>query len=95
MANEELKRESILGQLAPSQEQIKPILERNQDIVVTAGAGTGKTRTLVARYLALLTEGVPLRSIVAITFTKKAAREMRNRIREEVRIYLQNPGLDR
>ena len=49
MANEELKRESILGQLAPSQEQIKPILERNQDIVVTAGAGTGKTRTLVAR----------------------------------------------
>jgi len=84
----------ILKQLDPSPEQIEPILQRGQDIVVTAGAGTGKTRTLVARYLSLLAEKAPLRGIVAITFTKKAAREMRNRIREEVRIYLHNPGLD-
>ncbi|MBN1580148.1 MAG: UvrD-helicase domain-containing protein, partial [Anaerolineae bacterium] len=41
-------------------------------IVVTAGAGSGKTRTLVGRYLALLDAGVPLRSIAAITFTEKA-----------------------
>jgi len=75
----------ILRQMDPSTEQEKPILSRGQDIVVTAGAGTGKTRTLVARYLSLLVDGIPLRSIVAITFTKKAAREMRNRIREEVR----------
>ena len=84
---------SILNQLDPSPEQIKPILQRDHDIVVTAGAGTGKTRTLVARYLSLLEENVPLREIVAITFTKKAAREMRNRIREEVRIYLHHPDL--
>ena len=77
-------RRSILKQLDPSPEQIKPILQRGQDIVVTAGAGTGKTRTLVARYLSLLADKVPMREIVAITFTKKAAREMRNRIREEV-----------
>ncbi len=93
MVKDNLDKQSILKQMDPSQDQIKPILERNQDIVVTAGAGTGKTRTLVARYLSLLAEGVPLRTIVAITFTKKAAREMRNRIREEVRIYLQSPGL--
>ncbi len=85
---------SILKQLDSSPEQIKPILQRGQDIVVTAGAGTGKTRTLVARYLSLLAEKVPMREIVAITFTKKAAREMRNRIREEVRIYMHSPGLD-
>jgi len=36
---------------------------------------------------------VPLRSIVAITFTKKAAREMRNRVREEVRKYLERADL--
>ncbi|MCK5793322.1 MAG: UvrD-helicase domain-containing protein [Anaerolineales bacterium] len=84
---------SILNQLDPSPEQTKPILQRDQDIVVSAGAGTGKTRTLVARYLSLLEENVPLREIVAITFTKKAAREMRNRIREEVRIYLHRPDL--
>ncbi|HDD61021.1 MAG TPA: hypothetical protein ENF22_00650 [Chloroflexi bacterium] len=84
---------SILNQLDPSPEQTKPILQRDQDIVVTAGAGTGKTRTLVARYLSLLEENVPLQEIVAITFTKKAAREMRNRIREEVRVYLHLPDL--
>ncbi len=74
--NDDMLRRSILKQLDPSPEQIKPILQRGQDIVVTAGAGTGKTRTLVARYLSLLAEKVPMREIVAITFTKKAAREM-------------------
>lgn len=77
-----------MRQLDPSPEQVGPILSRGKDIVVAAGAGTGKTRTLVARFLSLLADGIPLRSIVAITFTKKAAREMRNRIREEVRKYL-------
>lgn len=88
-----LENHPILQQIRPSSEQIEPIISRGQDLVVTAGAGTGKTRTLVARYLSLLVEEVPLRSIVAITFTKKAAREMRNRIREEVRRYLQRGDL--
>ena len=63
------------------------------DVLVTAGAGTGKTRTLTARFLALLARRVPLRGIVAITFTRKAAREMRNRIREEIWNYLERPEL--
>ncbi len=83
----------LVAGMEPSQEQIKPILARRGDVAVTAGAGTGKTRTLVARYLSLLVEGLPLRSIVAITFTKKAAREMRNRVREATRNYLQTEGL--
>ncbi len=57
-------------------------------LVVTAGAGSGKTRTLVGRYLALLEAGAPLREIVAITFTDKAAREMRNRIRQTIADWL-------
>ncbi len=52
--------------------------------VVTAGAGSGKTLTLVGRYVRLLEQGVPLRAIAAITFTEKAAREMRTRIRQTV-----------
>ncbi len=84
----------IVAQMKPSAEQVPAILARGSDVAVTAGAGTGKTRTLVARYLALLAEGVPLRAVVAITFTRKAAREMRNRVREAVRAYLDTPGLD-
>ena len=52
--------------------------------VVTAGAGSGKTLTLVGRYVRLLEQRVPLRAIAAITFTEKAAREMRSRIRQTV-----------
>jgi ATP-dependent helicase/nuclease subunit A len=57
-------------------------LERKRDVVVTAGAGSGKTRTLVARYASLLAEGLTPRRVVAITFTEKAAREMRSRVRD-------------
>ena len=79
--------------MQPSPEQEPAVRERGRDVVVTAGAGTGKTRTLVARYLSLVAEGLPLRSIVAITFTRKAAREMRNRVRDEIRVYLERPDL--
>ena len=98
----------IVAQLKPSPEQEPAITARGCDIVVTAGAGAGKTRTLVARYLDLLAEGPGvspchpeathegshLRSIVAITFTRKAAREMRNRVREAIRRYLEADGLE-
>ena len=53
----------------------------NPAIAVTAGAGSGKTLSLVGRYLHLLEQGYSLRSILAITFTEKTAREMRSRIR--------------
>ena len=49
--------------------------------VVMAGAGTGKTRTLVARVLHLVTRrGVPPQEIVCVTFTNKAAGELRQRV---------------
>ena len=84
----------IVASMQPNEEQIPAIVARGRDVVVTAGAGTGKTRTLVARYLALLAEGLPTRSVVAVTFTRKAAHEMRNRAREAVRAYLARPGLE-
>ena len=83
----------IVAQMNPSPEQMPAIQTRGCDIAVTAGAGTGKTRTLVARFLALLADGTPIRSIVAITFTVKAAREMRNRVRDQVRGYLERTDL--
>ncbi|MHC4452235.1 MAG: UvrD-helicase domain-containing protein, partial [Planctomycetota bacterium] len=50
-------------------------------IAVVAGAGTGKTRVLTERYLHLVNEGADIRRILAVTFTEKAAREMKERIR--------------
>ena len=75
---------TILAQLALSGQQETAALSAAPAVAVTAGAGSGKTRTLVGRYLWLVEQGHPVRSLVAITFTEKAAREMRNRIREEI-----------
>jgi ATP-dependent exoDNAse (exonuclease V) beta subunit len=53
-----------------------------------ASAGTGKTHALVQELLSLLRQGVPLRRVAAVTFTRKAAEELRGRIRKEVEALL-------
>ncbi|WP_428117272.1 UvrD-helicase domain-containing protein [Candidatus Poriferisodalis sp.] len=60
--------------------------ELGTTLFVEAGAGTGKTNSLIQRVLSLVTspEAVPLSNIAAITFTEKAAAELRNRIRAEL-----------
>lgn len=75
---------SILDRLQLTDAQADAATAFDTALVVTAGAGSGKTRTLAARFVALLEAGYPLRSLVAITFTDKAAREMRSRIRRLV-----------
>ena len=49
-------------------------------LLVEAGPGTGKTRTLIARIKLLLSKGVPAQSILALTYSNKAAREIRERV---------------
>lgn len=55
------------------------------NIALEASAGTGKTRVLVDRYVHLVEEGASPRHILAITFTRKAAGEMRSRVIDELR----------
>ncbi len=56
-----------------------------ENVVLEASAGTGKTRVLVDRYVNLLRAGVDPAHILAITFTRKAAAEMRQRILERLK----------
>jgi ATP-dependent helicase/nuclease subunit A len=60
-------------------------VDPSRNVVLEASAGTGKTRVLVERYVNLLLAGVEPEHILAITFTRKAAAEMRQRIVERLK----------
>jgi DNA helicase-2/ATP-dependent DNA helicase PcrA len=54
-------------------------------LLITAGAGSGKTKTLTQRLVFLLQKGVPASQIIAITFTNKAADEIKKRVYSEIK----------
>ena len=74
--------EDYLSQLNDSQKL--PTIHKNGPIMVIAGAGSGKTRVLTYRIAYLMEMGVDPFSILSLTFTNKAAREMKSRISQIV-----------
>lgn len=65
-------------------EQLKAVTSTSQDVLVLAGAGTGKTRVLTKRVEHLLSKGINPNDILCFTFTNKAAREMKWRISKTI-----------
>ncbi|MFQ9866463.1 MAG: UvrD-helicase domain-containing protein [Bilophila wadsworthia] len=63
-----------------SEAQQKAIQAGPNPVLVLAGPGSGKTRTLVGRVQRLLKDGIPAQRILAVTFTRRAAAELRERL---------------
>ena len=74
--------EKYLSQLNDA--QLAPVLQKDGPMIVIAGAGSGKTRVLTYRIAYLMSQGVDPFNILALTFTNKAAREMKGRIADIV-----------
>ena len=66
-------------------EQLQAIEEDGTNIIVSAGAGSGKTAVLTERVLSKIKNGIHINELLIMTFTNAAAKEMKDRIRKKLK----------
>lgn len=71
--------------------QLKAIQQRKASILVSAPAGSGKTKILVSRIVELLKEGYEIYDFLVVTFTQAAGNEMKQRLSEELNTLVSSP----
>ena len=67
-----------------TEQQALAVRSIDSNVLVSAGAGSGKTHVLVERYLEVLKHGGNIDELIAVTFTRKAAAEMRHRLKKRI-----------
>ena len=72
--NYQIEYESALNE-----QQFSAVTSQSKRLLILAGAGTGKTKTLVYKVARLIENGIPPEQIVLLTFTRRAAKEMMDR----------------
>ena len=68
-----------------TKEQEEAIYKSGSNIIVSAGAGSGKTAVLTERVIKKIENGIHINELLILTFTKAAASEMKERIRESLK----------
>ena len=73
-----------------NKKQFQTVIQIEGPLLIIAGAGSGKTRTITFRIAYMLDQGIPQASILSLTFTNKAAREMQERVKKITKRKLSN-----
>ena len=85
-----------MSKFKPTDDQKKAIETRGKNIIVSAAAGSGKTRVLVDRLVSImLEEKIPIKNMIIVTFTNKASVEMKDRIRQKLNDLMKEENSDK
>ncbi|VEU80601.1 UvrD-helicase domain-containing protein [Haploplasma axanthum] len=80
-----MTKEKVISEYGLNDAQALVVIDKSKELIVPAGAGSGKTKTLVTKVVHLLKTGADLDKFLVLTFTKKAANEMKERIKHELK----------